>query len=83
VNVSRDDKTKILARAILDDFRIANGGQPIVPKTSSASTDFSFMKMQAERYLKGDIGWNEMDYTIVSKGKEISREIREATTFGR
>jgi len=70
------DKTKILALVILDNFKIANEGRDYPVKTSEGATYLTFMKMQSERYLRGDIGWNEMDYTITAKGEQLGKEIR-------
>jgi hypothetical protein len=70
------DKTKILALVILDNFRTPNDDREISLKGSEAVTYLTFMKMQAERYLRGDIGWNEMDYTITAKGEQLGKEIR-------
>lgn len=61
------EKTKTLALVILDNFKIANQGSDMPLKTSEAGSYLAFMKMQSERYLRGDIGWNEMDYTITAK----------------
>jgi hypothetical protein len=73
-NVSGDDKTKILAIAILNDLKPALQGQGIAPKTYDGAKYLAFMKMQAERYMRGEIGWNEMDYSIIAKGEELSKQ---------
>jgi hypothetical protein len=70
------DKTKILALVILDNFRTANDDREVSLKTSQGLTYLTFMKMQAERYLRGEIGWNEMDYTIIAKREQLSKEMR-------
>jgi len=44
-------------------------------KTSEGASYLAFMKMQSERFLRGDIGWNEMDYTITVKGDQMSKQI--------
>jgi hypothetical protein len=70
------DKTKNLALVILENFKITNDGRDVQLKTSEGVTYLTFMKMQSERYLRGEIGWNEMDYTIGAKGEQMSKEIR-------
>ena len=70
------DKTKILALVILDDFRTPDDDGGTSLKTSAGLSYLSFMKMQSERYLRGDIGWNEMDYMITAKGEQLGKEIR-------
>jgi len=63
---------------ILDDFKVANAGQAWTVSTHDAVLYFTFMKMQAERHLRGEIGWYEMDYAIMSKGDELTKSIRPA-----
>ena len=60
---------------ILDNFKIANKCSDVSLKTSEGVRYLGFMKMQAERYLRGDIGWNETDYTITTKGEELNKQI--------
>ena len=70
------EKTKTLALVILDNFKIANEGRDVSLTTSEGVTYLTFMKMQSERYLRGEIGWNEMDYTIIDKGQAVTKDIR-------
>jgi hypothetical protein len=69
------EKTRTLALAILDNFKIANKGMDFPMKTSEGASYLAFMKTQSERFLRGDIGWNEMDYTITVKGDQMSKQI--------
>jgi len=69
------EKTRTLALAILNNFKIANKGIDFPMKTSEGASYLAFMKMQSERFLRGDIGWNEMDYTITVKGDQMSKQI--------
>jgi hypothetical protein len=69
------DKSQILALAILDDFKVANQGKPWTVSTHQGVLYFTFMKMQAERHLRGEISWYEMDYAIMSKGDELTKSV--------
>ena len=69
------DKSQILALAILDDFKVANEGKPWTVSTHQGALYFTFMKMQAERHLRGETSWYEMDYAIMSKGDELSKSV--------
>ena len=69
------DNITTLALAILDNFKIANKGMDFPMKTSEGASYLAFMKLQSERFLRGDIGWNEMDYTITLKGDQMSKQI--------
>jgi hypothetical protein len=53
-SVKGDDKSQIIARAILDDFKVANQGKPWTVSTHEGVLYFTFMKMQAERHLRGE-----------------------------